>query len=231
MKIHDSHGFDVPYREAVRLQESLRKRLILHDRYLPRRPAIIAGADISYGRGQNLFFAAVVLLTYPELTVVEEAYASLPSTFPYIPGLLSFREGPALLEAFARLRRTPDVIIFDGQGIAHPRGIGLASHMGLILGIPSIGCAKSRLVGTHDLVGSRAGSHVDLVYDEKVVGAVLRTKDGIKPVFVSPGHKISLKSATEMVLTCCAGYRLPEPVRKAHGAVNRFRREQEPTAG
>ncbi|MBI4632425.1 MAG: deoxyribonuclease V [Deltaproteobacteria bacterium] len=226
MKIHHLHRFDVNYREAVQIQENLRDKLIICDRHIPRRPAIIAGADISYGKESDLFFAAVVLLSYPSLEVIEEAYAGERSSFPYIPGLLSFREGPPLLKAFAKLRRVPDIAIFDGQGIAHPRGIGLASHMGLFLDIPSIGCAKTRLCGSYNPVGERVGSYADLVGDDLVIGAVVRTKERVKPVFVSPGHKIGLKRAVDMALSCCAGYKLPEPIRQAHLAVNRFRREQ-----
>ena len=231
MKIHHLHRFDVDFRKAVQIQETLRDKLILRNRGLPRRPAIIAGADISYGKGSDLFFAAIVLLSYPSLSVIEEAYAAEHSSFPYIPGLLSFREGPPLLKAFARLRRTPDLVIFDGQGIAHPRGIGLASHLGLFLDIPTIGCAKTRLCGTYEPVGERVGNHADLRHDGRLVGAVLRTKERVKPVFVSPGHKIGLARAMEMVLACGAGYKLPEPVRLAHLAVNQFRREQDATDG
>lgn len=226
MKIHHLHRFDVGFREAVQIQETLRDKLVLHGRGLSRRPAIIAGADISYGKGSDVFFAAIVLLSYPSLAVIEEIFAAERSSFPYIPGLLSFREGPPLLKAFARLHRAPDLVIFDGQGIAHPRGIGLASHLGLFLDIPTIGCAKTRLCGTYEPVTERVGSHADLRHDGRVIGAVLRTKERVKPVFVSPGHKIGLARAIEIVLSCGAGYKLPEPVRLAHLAVNRFRREQ-----
>jgi deoxyribonuclease V len=166
------------------------------------------------------------VLAYPSLEVIEKIFAAERSSFPYIPGLLSFREGPPLLKAFARLRRAPDLVIFDGQGIAHPRGVGLASHMGLFLDIPTIGCAKTRLCGTYDAVGEAVGTHAALRHDGRVIGAVLRTKERVKPVFVSPGHKIGLARAMEIVLSCGAGYKLPEPVRLAHLAVNRFRREQ-----
>ncbi len=226
MNVRHLHRFDVDYREAVRIQESLRTKLILRDCGLPRKPAIIAGADVSYGKGSDMFFAAVVSLSFPSLQLIEEAFAAERAPFPYIPGLLSFREGPALLAAFARLRHTPDVALFDGQGIAHPRGIGLASHMGLFLDLPAIGCAKSRLVGDYEPVGEQPGDYADLMHEGRVAGAVLRTKERVKPVFVSPGHKIGFKSAVKLVLSCSGGYKLPEPVRQAHLAVNRFRREQ-----
>ncbi len=225
MKIEYLHSFDVAYREASALQESLREKLILRDAP-PRVTNIVAGADVSYARNSDFFFAAVVLLSYPAMQVVEEAYATKKTSFPYIPGLLSFREGPALLEAFAQLRQVPDVVIFDGQGIAHPRGMGLAAHMGLFLNIPTIGCAKSRLWGHHAAVGERAGDSVPLTNDGEIIGAVVRTRTRVKPVFVSPGNFISRERAVEVVLACCRGYRLPEPVRKAHLAVNRFRLAQ-----
>ena len=225
MKIRRLHSFDVNYQEALVIQESLRERLILHDDgHLPLQS--IAGADISYAKNSDLFFAAVVLYSYPEMQIIEETYATQKVTFPYIPGLLTFREGPALLEAFAKLRRTPDLAIFDGQGIAHPRGIGLASHLGLFLNIPTIGCAKTRLVGSYCAVGEKAGSHVPLTLGSRIIGYAVRTRDKIKPLFISPGHGLSLQKAVEVILSCCRGYRLPEPVRNAHLAVNRFRRDQ-----
>ncbi len=148
MKIQHLHRWDVSYKEAVCIQRKLKERLVLHDEAFPGQIATIAGADISYSTQSDLFFAAVVLLEYPTMAVVEEACFTERVPFPYIPGLLSFREGPAVLKAFEMLHNVPDVVIFDGQGIAHPRGIGLASHMGLLLDMPSIGCAKKRLVGS-----------------------------------------------------------------------------------
>ncbi len=225
MKIKYLHPFDVTYREAAALQEALREKLILCDAS-PRAMNSVAGADVSYARNSDLFFAAVIVLSYPEMEIIEEAYATRKTSFPYIPGLLSFREGPALLEAFAQLRQVPDVVLFDGQGIAHPRGMGLAAHLGLFLNIPAIGCAKSRLWGLHSDVGERVGDCVPLTNAGEPIGAVVRTKTKVKPVFVSPGNCISLERAVEVVLSCGRGYRLPEPVRKAHLAVNRFRQAQ-----
>ena len=225
MKTRTLHRWDVTYREAVAIQEELRGRLILRDEGLPDPLRTVAGADISYDRGSDLFFAAVVLMSYPELTLLEEATFSARVSFPYIPGLLSFREGPPLIAAFAKLNQPPDLILFDGQGIAHPRGIGLASHLGLILDRPAIGCAKSRLVGTHEPVGEKRGEWTELIHQEGKVGAVLRTRDRIKPVFVSQGHRVGLESSIALVLACCRGYRIPEPTRRAHRAVNRLRME------
>jgi deoxyribonuclease V len=225
MKIQYLHSFDVTYEGALAIQKSLRERLRLCDEHrLPLK--IIAGADISYAKHSSLFFAAVVLYSYPEMEIIEETHAIQETSFPYIPGLLTFREGPALLAAFAELRQTPDVVIFDGQGIAHPRGMGLAAHMGLFLNIPTIGCAKTRLFGSCGEVGEGAGSTVPITDNEKIIGAVVRTKTKVKPLFVSPGQGISLERAVDVVLSCCHGYRLPEPVRNAHLAVNRLRQNQ-----
>jgi len=220
MKTRELHRWDVTYREALAIQEDLTGKLILTDAGRPAPPRTVAGADISYDRGSDLFFAAVVLMDYPGLAVREEASHSARVSFPYIPGLLSFREGPPLLAAFAKLSQTPDCVLFDGQGIAHPRGIGLASHLGLLLDLPAIGCAKSRLVGSHGEVGEKGGDWTGLHYGDKRIGAVVRTRERIKPVFVSQGHRISLERAVEVVLACCRGYRLPEPLRRAHLTVN-----------
>ncbi|MBE9546041.1 MAG: deoxyribonuclease V [Proteobacteria bacterium] len=225
MKIRNLHSWDVSYEEAIDIQQNLGEKLILHDEGIPSNIRIIAGADISYSRGSDLFFAAVVLLEFPSMEVIEETSFTERVTFPYIPGLLTFREGPPLLKAFEKLRNAPDVAIFDGQGIAHPRGLGLASHMGLLLDIPAIGCAKTRLAGKYDEPGNEVGDYSPLMLDDRIVGAVLRTKKNIKPVFVSQGHKIGLQRAVDVVLSSCTGYKLPEPVRRAHLAANRIRME------
>jgi deoxyribonuclease V len=225
MKIHYHHSWDVGYKDAVTIQQNLKSQLILHDRDFPEDISTVAGADISYSRHSDLFFAAVVLLEYPTMKLIEETFFRERVSFPYIPGLLSFREGPAVLKAFESLRNAPDVVIFDGQGIAHPRGVGLASHMGLFLNIPSIGCAKKRLVGSYNEVSQEVGDYSDLILGDQLVGAALRTKKKVKPVFISPGHKISMRRAIDVVLSCCRGYRLPEPVRRAHLEVNKIRTE------
>ena len=225
MRIRNLHAWDVTPREAVAIQQEIRGLLTFGDDDLPRKIRTVAGADISYAKGSDLFFAVVLVMTFPDMDVVEEASFCARVTFPYIPGLLSFREGPPLLEAFAKIKNVPDVVIFDGQGISHPRGAGLASHLGLFLDVPAIGCAKTRLVGIHDDVGPQAGSVADLRLGEETVGAVVRTKTNVRPVYISPGHKIGLGKAVSVVLSCCRGYRLPEPVRKAHLAVNRLRLE------
>jgi deoxyribonuclease V len=225
MRVRSLHSWELSCREAAGLQNELRERLILDDRSFPPSLRTIAGADVSYARGSDRFFAAVVVLSYPSLDLLEEAFAEDRSAFPYVPGLLSFREGPVVLKAFGRLRKLPDAVLFDGQGIAHPRGIGLAAHLGLFLDTPAIGCAKTRLHGTHGEVGMKAGCRADLLADGAVIGSVVRTRDRVKPVYISQGHRISLEKAVEITLSCCRGCRLPEPVRMAHRAVNRIRME------
>jgi len=226
MKIEHPHNWNVSYDRARELQNELVAKLILHDEDLPDKIKTIAGADISYSRNSNIFFAVVIILDFPTMEIIEQASFSEKVDFPYIPGLLTFREGPVLLKAFRKLSFPPDVIIFDGHGISHPRGVGLASHMGLFLNIPSIGCAKTKLVGSYDEAGSEPGDYSTLVYNDEIRGVVLRTKKNVKPVFVSQGHKIGLEKAIDITLSSCRGYRLPEPTRKAHLAVNGIRLKQ-----
>ena len=224
MHVKNLHDWNVTYHEAVALQNDIAGQLILADEGLSDTINCIAGADVSYSRGDTLFFATVVVLDAHSMEIIEEASWHGPVDFPYIPGLLSFREGPPILKACEKLLHVPDIIIFDGQGIAHPRGVGLASHLGLHLDIPAIGCAKRRLVGEGDVPGDNPGDWSPLWYKGDTVGAVLRTKRRVKPVFVSQGHKICLNSAISVVLSCTRGYKLPEPTRQAHLAVNRLRR-------
>lgn len=223
MKICQLHSWKISPSEAIALQRGLRREL----KTSPIRPAptLIAGADVSFNRNSDRLFAAVVVLRLPALDVVEEASVVRWSEYPYIPGLLTFREGPPVLEAFARLRTRPDAVIFDGQGRAHPRGMGLAAHMGLWLRVPTVGCAKSRLVGEAAEPGPRRGDRAPLRFTGRIVGSVLRTREGVKPVYVSAGHLANLRDSVRLVLRCCAGYRLPEPTRKAHALVNRLRSE------
>ncbi|OHB39294.1 MAG: endonuclease V [Planctomycetes bacterium RIFCSPHIGHO2_02_FULL_50_42] len=221
MRYKELHPWDVSYKEAVSLQEELRGRIIIKS--LSVRPGVVAGADVSYSGHTNSVYAGIVVMDFGSMSVIEEATATAEVAFPYIPGLLSFREAPALLKAFSRIKKAPDVILFDGQGIAHPRGLGLASHMGLILDRPSIGCAKKLLLGEHKPVGDRAGAFSYILYKEKRIGMALRTREGVKPVFVSPGHKTDIISSRRVVLDCCRKYRLPEPIRKAHNLVTLLR--------
>ncbi|RLF54020.1 MAG: endonuclease V, partial [Thermoplasmata archaeon] len=171
--------------------------------------------------------AGAVVMAFPGLTMVEERWIRGSSDFPYVPGLLSFREIPHILNVLGQLKNEPDLFLCDGQGIAHPRGLGLASHLGLITQKPSIGCAKTRLVGEYAQVEYDRGSRSDLLYRGRKVGMVLRTKKGVKPIFISPGYGVTAGQAVEIVLKCTGKYRLPEPIRKAHLLVNRARREEE----
>ncbi len=223
MKINHLHGWDLSYEKAREIQLRLRERLILRSQDIPLTIQTIAGADISYAKSTNTFFAAVVLFDFETMEIIEQASSSGVADFPYIPGLLTFREGPILLEAFRKLTYSPDIIIFAGQGIAHPRGIGLASHMGLFLDAPSIGCGKTRLVGSYDEPGNDVGDYSPLFFKAKITGAVLRTKKNVKPVFISPGHKIGCEKAIAVALASCRGYRLPEPTRRAHLAAGEIR--------
>ena len=191
-----------------------------------RTVSSIAGADVSYSNGGQEGIAAMVVLSYPDLDLMDEAFARGKVSFPYIPGLLSFREAPLLIDVFLMLQRLPDVVLYDGQGIAHPRCLGLASHMGLLLDLPSVGCAKKKLVGDFGEVGLQPGSTTPLMMKGKTIGAVIRTRRGVKPVFVSPGHRIDLESSIQLVMKTCRGFRLPEPLRRAHLMVKRIRSQE-----
>lgn len=209
------HRWDLTIPEAKQLQIDLRRRLILE--WDGRPVSTVGGLDV--GLKGKVARAAVVVLRYPELTPLAAATAELPLTFPYVPGLLSFREGPAVLVAWKKLAAKPDVVLIDGQGIAHPRGIGLAAHLGLWLERPTIGIAKSRLYGQHDEPASHKGSWTPLLDEDdptRVMGAVLRTRTSVKPIFVSPGHMIDVPQSIHFALTCAVKYRLPEPTRWAH---------------
>lgn len=206
------HSWELSPQEALALQKQLADQVVSENRL--GRVTTVAGIDV--GQQNDVAKAAVVVLSFPGLEIKDVATARRRVQFPYIPGLLSFREGPVILDAFDKLPTTPDLLIFDGQGRAHPRRLGLASHIGLLTGLPAIGCAKSRLCGQYREPGSKSGSHVPLVDNGEVIGAVLRTRTGVKPVYVSLGHNIDLATSIEYVRACCRGYRLPETTRQAH---------------
>ena len=224
MELRQLHRWDVSPKEAIEIQRRLAAQVIREGepedvrRASPERSRRIAGVDISVDRARGRGVGAVVVLSYPELEPVEVAVEEAPLTFPYVPGLLSFRETPVLAAAFARIAGPIDLLLVDGQGLAHPRRFGLACHLGLLLDVPAIGCAKSRLLGEHATPGEPAGSRADLIDRGEVIGSVLRTRTGVKPLFVSAGHRIALAEAEAWVLRCCRGYRLPEPTRLAHQA-------------
>jgi len=208
------HDWDLEPEQAIQIQKDLRERLVLTwDK--KRVVTTVGGVDSSFP-GESAR-CAMVVLRFPELTPIEAVTVDVPLTFPYIPGLLSFREGPAVLAAGDRLTVKPDLLMFDGQGIAHPRGIGIASQIGLWLERPTIGVAKSRLFGRHDPVGPKKGDRADLIDTHgNMVGAVLRTREKTNPLYVSPGHLIDVEHAVEFVMKSCTTYRLPEPTRWAH---------------
>ena len=216
------HEWDVSYEEARDLQETLARKVRLEP--LPSDIKYVAGADMSLSKPHDTFFAGVVVMRYPDMDVVETHLVRRRAHFPYIPGLLSFREGPALLAAFAELETEPDVIMFDDQGIAHPRRFGLAAHLGLWLSIPSVGCAKSRLIGEHEEPGEERGSWTSLMDEGERIGTVLRTRTGVKPLFVSPGHLCDHAGARRLVLDCATRYKMPETTRQAHLAVGKEKR-------
>jgi len=217
MEIRELHAWDLSIPEAVAIQRRLASQVVCSGGLGEVRT--VAGVDIAVlEKGRRApARGAVVVLSYPELELLEQAVVEAEVTFPYVPGLLSFRETPVLLEPLSRVRK-PDLLLVDGQGFAHPRRFGLACHLGLLLDVPAIGCAKSRLCGAHAEPDRAAGSRTELRDGGQVIGAVLRTRDGVNPLYVSVGHRIGLAEAAEWVLRCCRGLRLPEPTRLAHQA-------------
>jgi deoxyribonuclease V len=207
--------------EARQLQKELAEALVL--RPLPERFDVLGASDIGYVKASSLLVAVVVTFAWPGLAPLETAQAVAPARFPYVPGLLSFREIPPLLEAFGQLQRSPDVLLCDGQGIAHPRRFGLAAHLGVCLGIPTVGCAKKRLCGEFDPFTWRKGECSPLTLDGVPVGGVLCTRDGVKPVYVSPGHLSDIPSSLGVIRECMGRFRIPEPLRQAHLAATRLR--------
>ncbi|MFP4030182.1 MAG: deoxyribonuclease V [Desulfococcaceae bacterium] len=208
-----THEWNLTPEAAIALQLRLAEQVTLHGESEP--PETVAGVDVSVKN--DVSRAAVAALSFPELEIFAYATAERPTVFPYIPGLLSFREIPVILDALARLDAEPDLLIFDGQGIAHPRRLGIASHAGVLLDRPAIGCAKSRLCGRFREPEPERGATSPLIHRDETIGTALRTRDGVKPVFVSPGHRISMEAAVARVLDCGAGFRLPETTRWADG--------------
>lgn len=198
-------------KEAIALQKELAALVVRQNRLGPVKT--VAGIDVGFQN--DIAHAVVAVLSFPELNLLDYSIASQPVRFPYVPGLLTFREGPAVLAAFAKLADLPDLLIFDGQGLAHPRRLGIASHLGVLLDLPAIGCAKSRLCGRHAEPGVERGSYVPLIDRGETIGAVVRTRSRVKPVYVSIGHRIDLPTSIRYVLNCCRGYRLPETTRWA----------------
>ncbi len=224
MNVRFLHKWDVSASEAASIQKKLAADATDES---PGwfEPKIIAAADVSCERFSKRMCAAVVAVSFPELEIIETATAVFDTGFPYVPGLLSFREAPAALMAFEKLALTPDAVMIDGHGKAHPREFGLACHIGLALDLPTFGVAKSLLAGEYSEIGNERGDTSDIIYKEKQVGAALRTKTGVKPVFVSVGHRIDIETALRITLNCARGTRLPSPARMAHAAANNLRKE------
>ncbi len=226
MKVEELHGFDLSPAEARALQGELASRVVAGPGLVLGGVRYVAGADVST-EGDRAY-ATVAVLDFPGLSVVEVKGFEAPLEFPYVPGLLAFREIPSVVGALKKVETAVDAVICDAQGLAHPRRMGLASHIGLFLEVPTVGCAKSVLVGKYEEPGVEKGSTSDLVHRGEVVGRVVRTREGVSPVYVSVGNRIDLDSAVELVLACCTRYRLPEPTRQAHNAANRLRRGEDP---
>lgn len=220
MHYNPLHAWDVSPQEAVALQKQLAAQII-HDRPLDLESVrIVAGVDVSVKHDESQ--AAIVVLSFPQLEVIEVSRARLPTTFPYIPGLLTFREGAVLIEAFKQLRAVPDVLIFDGMGRLHPRRIGIASHMGLWLERPTVGCGKTPFVGRFSDLDLQRGSTSPIIDRGETIGMAVRTRTNVAPVYISPGHLIDLESSVALIMACLSKYRLPEPIRAAHHAAGEF---------
>jgi len=219
MRLQPRHSWTLSPAEAIALQHELRREVVSTPLNL-KAIRLVAGVDVSVK--DNRSNAAIVVVTFPDFEPVESVTAEQATPFPYIPGLLSFREGPVLQEAFEKLRAEPDVFMFDGMGIAHPRRIGIASHMGLWLGRPTIGCGKTLLCGRYQNLGAEKGSAAPLIDKGEAIGVALRTRTGKNPIFVSPGHLADIPTSAELVLRCSPKYRLPEPIRLAHKAAGEF---------
>ncbi|RFM33368.1 deoxyribonuclease V [Chitinophaga silvisoli] len=208
--------------EATQVQNELREKVRIQPIDYPVN--IIAGADISFNKFSTTVYAGIILLSFPDLKPLGYSLIKKEVHFPYVPGYLAFREVPALLDAWEQLPVKPDVLVVDGHGIAHPRRMGIAAHFGVVADTPALGCAKKVLCGKYEEPGLTKGSFTPLIHKEEIIGAALRTRDKVKPVFVSPGNKIDLQGAMSIINQCVGKYRIPEPTRQAHNAVNEFRK-------
>ncbi len=217
----DVHRWDLAPKEAKVLQLTLAEQVKIQP--LPENFSVLGSADIAYVSATNQLVAAILSFRWPDLTLIETSHLVAPISFPYIPGLLSFREVPPLLEAYKRLEHPPEVLLCDGQGIAHPRKFGLASHLGFCLDIPTVGCAKKLLCGKHDPFELRRGYSTPLNFHDEMVGWVFCSRDGVKPIYISPGHLTDLESSRELIYRCLGRFRIPEPLRQAHNLATRLR--------
>jgi deoxyribonuclease V len=221
MKIKNLHNWDLTPKEAIALQKEMADQVIYSK--FDKKIKTVAGLDCSFSKDKKNIIACLIVLSAENFEIIEASYSVQAVKFPYIPGLLSFREAPACIAAAEKLKTTPDTIIVDGQGTAHPRRFGIACHLGLFFDIPTIGCAKSRLIGEFDEPAGLRGSASELTDKGEVIGSVLRTRDNVKPVFVSVGHKCRLEDAIRIVLQCCSKFRIPEPSRIAHQTVTKLK--------
>jgi len=215
MQIQTRHEWPSTVEEAVAIQRQIASEVIIKD-LLDEPVRLVAGIDVGFEQEGNVTRAAIAVLRFPELILEEEVLTKRPTSFPYVPGLLSFREIPAILDALGAMKSLPGLLLCDGHGIAHPRRLGIASHLGVITGLPTLGVGKSILVGRHDPIPQEKGSWQPLMHRGEVVGAALRTRPNVSPVYISPGHRISLESAIRFVMACVTKYRLPETTRYAH---------------
>jgi len=214
VRLRSQHSWAVDPKEAIEIQRRLARKVVTEDQ--PGQVRLVAGIDVGFEKNNTVTRAAVVVLSFPELTVYEQRIACRPTSFPYIPGLLSFREVPAVLDALSQLECVPDLLLCDGQGLAHPRRFGLACHIAVLTGVASIGVAKTRLIGEYEEPGIEKGSWSPLIHGDQIIGAVLRTRTNTRPLFVSVGSRVSLTTAVRYVLDCTTRYRLPETTRLAH---------------
>ncbi len=221
----EPHSWTLTVKEAVALQNTLAAQVRIQP--LPTRLKIIGAADISYSRQADLLIAVIISLRWPGLDLLDSVHYVCKVTSPYVPGLLSFREVPPIIKAYRKIKERPDVLLCDGQGIAHPRKVGFASHLGLCLGIPTVGCAKSKLCGDHESLSLRKGSSKPLLVNGEKLGLVFCSRDGVKPIYISPGHLSDIASSKRLVSRCLRRYRIPEPLRLAHLEANRLRTEIE----
>ncbi len=224
MKINDLHNFDLSFEEAAEIQRRLADEVVVGGGPSVEDVEIVAGCDCAFDRKCGMAFGALVIFKFPEMRRLRVIAGHRETRFPYVPGYLSFRELEVMLDLFARLENPPDLVLADGQGIAHPRRIGLASHLGLFLNVPTIGCAKSRLVGEADEPGIEKGEWRPIMLEGEIVGSMLRTRNKVKPMFISPGHRVGVDSARDLALACVTKYRMPEPTRIADIEVAKYKR-------
>ncbi len=223
MNVRNLHSWDVTPAEAIANQKSLAG--LVNIRPLNKHVKTVAGIDLSFDKHSNLLFAAVLVFRFPGMHHLETKTSVKKAIFPYVPGLLSYREIPPLIDCFKQIRNEPDVILCDGQGLAHPRRFGLACHLGILLNKASVGCAKSRLVGNGDEPGKKKGDFSPLFDKGEEIGRIVRTRDNVKPLYISSGHLVDLETSVWITLECCGRFRLPEPTRLAHHEVNRLRKQ------